>query len=155
MNPLAHGVPNQRARCRLRIQESCLQLRIISPFPNVCCKNIIMYVKIWTNLEAWPRIFPSAYFHIPIYNPFLFYDRFCSLFKTCSSEISFQFTLFISITTWFCNFVAFYIVPNVWVLTLEKLNLNPTWGPVVFGKFCLSVSCHIYKMREILPTSLL
>lgn len=65
--------------------------------------------------------------------------------------IPFQLTLFISITTWFYNFVALDIVPNVWVLKLEKLNLIPIWGLAVFGKFSLRVSCHICKMREILP----
>lgn len=123
-----------------------LQLTIISSLPTVCYKNIIWYKQTW---KQWPRILPSTLFHIPIYNQFLFHER-----ETCTSEISFPLVLFISVITYFCNFVAFDIIPNVWFLKLEKLNLNPTWGPVVFGKFSLRVSCHICKMREIPPTSL-
>lgn len=102
-----------------------LQLTIISSLPTVCYKNIIWYKQIW---KQWPRILPSNFSTSPYTINFCSMKGFPHYLRFCPSEISFPLVLFISAITHFCNFVAFDIIPNVWFLKLEKLNLNPTWG---------------------------
>jgi hypothetical protein len=119
MDSSVHGVPSQSQHGQ-RTLESCLQLRIISLYSKVCHENIIICDIIWTNLEEVAKYISPTHFHICLNNQVLFCDRFCSLFKTGSSVISFHLTLFISITTWFCNFVAFNIEPKCMSLEGRK-----------------------------------